>query len=510
MWGGIAAAGVAVFVFAGAPHPVASAEPAPCAAVVPPPAGSIVRGEPVGDRLACADLRGMDLTQADLNEADLHGADLRGADLTQADLVAADLTGANLTGTDLGQADLSGAVLTDAVLRGADLTQTYLTGADARGADFTDAELIQADLRGADLRGTDLRGADLTQAEVDDLDLRGTDLTDVESLDAGAVRLDAASIEGNRQIAWLVFWPALAFMLNWWRARIGYLVRHRTTTPVRPAEMVVASAAIVFAVGGVYLLGVGAARGVARLSAAWLPTIDPGPLAVVGADPVHQLVSGGTALGIAMVLFPVARWRRRPLRKAAPTGQVVIGERVALGRAPAVSRPLRLVAVVAAMAGAIDLIVVVSMKIAGELPADGLWNATGFWGHVATVALATIFLTRLSWVDTRSSYSALKSLSGVVLAGSGRSPYVLASGKTETRGPASRVLPWDALTHVHLIRTLGTPHAGRAMVTLRQPGATGAVEHREELPITVAQLTRLRETLPPEMITEVVRAPPAE
>jgi hypothetical protein len=510
MWGGIAAAGVAVFVFAGAPHPVASAEPAPCATVVPPPAGSVFRGGPVGDRLVCADLRGMDLTQANLAEADLHGADLRDANLTQAHLTGADLTGANLTGADLGQADLQGAVLTDAVLRGADLSQAYLTGADARGADFADADLIQADLRAADLRGADLRGADLTQAEVDDLDLRGADLADVESLAAGGVRLDAASIEGNRQIAWLVFWPALVIMLNWWRARIAHLSRHRTTTPVRPAEVVVASAAVVFAVGGGYLLAVGAARGLARLSEAWLPTIDPGPLAVVGADPVHQLVSGGTAVAIAMVLFPLARLRRSSFRRAAPTGQVVIGERVAVGPAPAVSRPVRPLAVVAAMAGAIDLVVMVSLKIAGELPADGLWSATGFWGHVATVALATIFLTGLSWPDTRSSYSALASLSGVVLAGSGRAPYVLASGKTETRGPVSRVLPWDALTHVHLIRTLGTPHATRAMVTLRQPGATGAIEHREELPITVVQLTRLREMLPPDMLTEVVRAPPAE
>lgn len=510
MWAGIAAGAAVVIMVTGAPHAAASAEPEPCAAVVPPPAGSVGRGEPVGDRLACADLRGMDLTQADLNEADLHGADLRGADLTQAHLTGADLTGADLTGADLGQADLNGAVLTDAVLRGADLSQAELTGADARGADFADAELIQADLRGADLRGADLRRADLTQAEVDDLDLRGADLAEVESLDAGAVQLDAASFDGHRQISWLAFWPALAFMLNWWRARIGYLARHRTTTPVRPAEVVLASAAVVFAVGGVYLFGVGAARGVARLSEAWLPTIDPGPLAVVGADPVHQLVSGATAVGIAMVLFRLARWRRRPLRKAAGTGQVVIGERVAVGRAPAVSRTLRPVVVVAAMAGAIDLFVVVAMKIAGELPVDGLWSATGFWGHVPTVALATIFFTRLSLADNRSSYSRLESLSGVVLAGSGRAPYVLASGKTETRGPVSRVLPWDALTHVHLIRTLGTPHASRAMVTLHQPGATGAIEHREELPITVAQLTRLRETLPPEMVTEVVRAPPAE
>lgn len=510
MWGGIAAGAAVVFMVTGAPHAAASAEPEPCAAVVPPPAGSVVRGEPVGDRLACADLHGMDLTQADLNEADLHGANLRGADLTQADLRGADLRGADLTLADLGQADLTDAVLTDAVLRGADLIQTYLIGADARGADFAHAELIQANLRGADLRGADLRGADLTQAEVDDMDLRGADLAEVESLEAGAVQLDAAAIEEHRQISWLVFWPALAFMLTWWRARIGHLSRHRTTTPVRPAEVVLASAAVVFAIGGVYLVGIGAARGIARLSGAWLPTIDPGPLAAVGADPVHQLMSGGTAFGIAMVLFPLARWRRRPLRKAAGTGQVVIGERVAMGRAPAVSRPLRPAAVVAAMAGAIDLVVIVALKVAGELPAAGLWSATAFWGHVPTVALATIFLTRLSWADNRSSYSHLESLSGVVIAGSGRAPYVLASGKTETRGPVSRVLPWDALKHVHLIRTLGTPHATRAMVTLRQPGATGAIEHREELPITVAQLTRLRETLPPEMITEVVRAPPAE
>ncbi|MFI7679120.1 pentapeptide repeat-containing protein [Actinophytocola sp. NPDC049390] len=437
------AAGAAVIcLFTGVPQPTASAEPGRCPTVAPPGAAD--------GRLACADLRGVDLAQDDLAGADLHGADLRDAYLVQTDLAGADLAGADLRGADLAQADLRGADLTGAVLTGADLVQADLTGVDARGAEFGEVDLSQADLRHADLRDADLRGADLTQALVDDLDLRGANLADIEWLDAEKVRLDTASLRGHRQISWLLCWPALALALIWWRARTGHLVRHRATTPVRAAEVVMAGAAVALTVGGLLLLATGAARAIARQAMAYLRTVDPGPLSAFGAEPAHQLLSGAVAVVIACVLFPLARSRRPPRRRAPRTGQVVIG-------------------------------------------------------GPETRGAAVLRRSRTDGPESR-----LVSVSGLVLAGGGHEPYVLVAGRTDANRPVSRVLPWHALTHVHLIRVLGTAHANQAVVTLHEPGADAPTEYAKELHITGAHVIRLRATLPAEMITDSVRAPSSD
>lgn len=167
-------------------------------------AGAVVAacdsGEPLD--LACADLRGIDLSTrgvlllrrtgglaplslagADLSGASLCGANLRGvrlrearldgavligADLAGADLACASLRHAQLTGADLSRADLSFADCRGASLLTANLSSAVATAIDLREALLHAAVLCRAGLRGADLRWSRLEGASLAHA-----DLRG-------------------------------------------------------------------------------------------------------------------------------------------------------------------------------------------------------------------------------------------------------------------------------------------------------------------------------------------------
>lgn len=145
--------------------------------------------------LACANLRGVDLSygnlsyvdlsygnlsSAHLSETDLNHADLRETDLTRAYLNNADLSGADLTCAILHKADLCGATLIATDLRNAHLTHTHLLSAHLFNAD-----LSSADLSGADLRAADLNGADLSNADISGADFSGAKYDDKTTLPLG-------------------------------------------------------------------------------------------------------------------------------------------------------------------------------------------------------------------------------------------------------------------------------------------------------------------------------------
>jgi len=132
--------------------------------------------ETLGQLVATAVEKKINLGDADLGGANLGGADLGGANLGGAYLGGANLGGANLRGADLRDANLGDADLGGANLGGADLGGANLGGADLGGANLGGADLRGADLRGADLRGANLRGADLRGANLGDANLRGADL----------------------------------------------------------------------------------------------------------------------------------------------------------------------------------------------------------------------------------------------------------------------------------------------------------------------------------------------
>lgn len=447
---------VAVFLCLLGVLPQAAAD-VPCPALTPVPTPENGDGPPSG-RLACADLHGTTVLHEDLSGEDLHGSDLTGASLPQTDLSGANLRDANLTGVDLSQADLR--------------------DADLRGATLTDASLIQADVHGADLRGAILDGADATQAF-------GLD----------SVRVDPFGPGTYLQVAYLLLGPAGVLALVWWRGRFAFLLRHRHTTRVRPVDLVAVGLGVLLAVTGLYLLFCGAFRGISVSAAGWLWALDPGPVAV---DPVRQLVLGAVALVVSVFVLQVVR-RRRPTRSPVDAGQVVVGKPAPGREFPVLGpRPRGVVALLGVL-GLLDLIGVFVLWLLGLLPSHGVWGSDGVVGHLVVVLVITVVLIRAGQPGVDAS-AEVRALSGVVLV-PGRSPYVWLSGTFASRDPANRVLPWDSLDHVYLIRTLGTASAGTAMF------AAGGVEYSAELPMTPATITRLHAVLPEEKITEVVRAP---
>ncbi len=509
--------------------PVSSAAAqADCAAVVPPP----VAGElPPAGQLACTDLRGLNLVQERLPGADLHGSNLAGVSLGQADLTGADLHGADLSGARLGQAVLTGANLRGANLTGADLTQTNLTNADLRGAVLSHATGIQVFLTDADLRGADLRGMNLGQATLTNADLTDADLTGAylpQAVIDGAIGLpdpaenagaprdlprevelnpgDAVAVEpSGTQVAHLLMWPAAAYALAWWRIRLGFQLRHRVTTPPRPAGLAGGVVGIGLVVIGMYLAAVGLVRGFTSLvgDVAW--TTDPGPLSFLATEPGNQLAFAGGALVLGWLMVWSTR-RRGPAGNLSPArSQVAIGKPTAAPTESELGATARAVLTLVAFAGLADLVLVVVLIVLDSLPATGPWQSDTVVGHLVFVAVATLVLFRFA---TRArSGNEVATPSGVVFAAGGREPYLWLSGISSDRNPVSQALPWEALEQVHFIRVLGTTDPASAMITIRRPGADKPTEYPRELPMTPAQVAALRELLPPEMCTEHTRAP---
>lgn len=117
----------------------------------------------LGQAVAWASCRGLDLSELNLRGADLGGAGLRGSNLHEVDLRHSILRGADLSDADLRGADLSGA----------DLAGADLSGSVLRGAAMRDTDLRAVELHGADLSGADLSGAVLGSIPVvPDIDAR--------------------------------------------------------------------------------------------------------------------------------------------------------------------------------------------------------------------------------------------------------------------------------------------------------------------------------------------------
>lgn len=132
----------------------------------------------LGQAVAWASRRGLDLSELNLRGADLGGAGLRGSGLREVDLRQAILRGA-----DLGDADLR-----DADLCGADLAGADLSGSVLRGVAMRDIDLRLAKLHGADLSGADLSRAVLGSIPV----VPAIDARILAAIDAGG-RLDTAA-----------------------------------------------------------------------------------------------------------------------------------------------------------------------------------------------------------------------------------------------------------------------------------------------------------------------------
>lgn len=495
------------------------------AAAVSAPCGPLTVPERVADhvipsldQLACADLRGIDFGQEDLEGADLHGSNLQGVSLVQANLTNANLAGANLADAVLSQADLIGANLRGANLRAARIVQADLTRADLRGADLRDAMLIQATLYGADTRDADLRGANLIQANTDPPEPTAVvpTLTPTPEAartepveEAAAEAEDPVPVATGPQLAWVAFWPACALVLLWWRIRFGFLLRHRDTTRLRAGDLVAAGSGLVLVVAGLYLTVVGVGRGFAHVVSTefiqlWDWAIDPGPLGWLATEPQWQLFSAAAAfvLGGLVRLLGRRRPKRTPVRAI---GQVSAGEPSPAAWGPAFSRPVRDVARFVLLAAVLDFLAVIAILIFGELPTTGPWQGGTVIAHLVFVAVLMIVAFRFA---SHADYGEkLHTLTGVVLVGGVREPFVWLSGKTTDDDPVSTALPWEALEQVHLIRVLGTAQDTAAMFTVRLPGSKRASEHPTELSVTPEQVDALRAMVPPEMITEHTRVP---
>ncbi|OLF13886.1 hypothetical protein BLA60_01490 [Actinophytocola xinjiangensis] len=501
------------------------------AAAVSAPCGPLTVPERVADhvipsldQLACADLRGIDFGQEDLEGADLHGSNLQGVSLVQANLTNANLAGADLAGASLSQADLVGANLRGANLRHARLIQADLTRADLRDADLRDAELIQATMYRTDTRDADLRGATLIQVDTNPPET--TEAVPTPTLTPTptpeptpeSVRADpgeqtsaeeAVPVATGPQLAWVAFWPACALVLLWWRIRFGFLLRHRDTTRPRAGDLVAAGSGVVLVVAGLYLTVVGVGRGFAHLVSTefiqlWDWAIDPGPLGWLATEPQWQLFSAAAAfvLGGFARLLGRRRPKRTPVRAI---GQVSAGEPSPAAWGPAFSRPVRDVARFVLLAAVLDFLAVIAILIFGELPTTGPWQGGTVIAHLVFVAVLMIVAFRFA---SHADYGEkLHTLTGVVLVGGVREPFVWLSGKTTDDDPVSTALPWEALEQVHLIRVLGTAQDTAAMFTVRLPGSKRASEHPTELSVTPEQVDALRAMVPPEMITEHTRVP---
>ncbi|GAB3462793.1 pentapeptide repeat-containing protein [Actinophytocola sediminis] len=505
-----AAVGVAVSLAVFVPASAAAAG-AQCTTRTPAPAVPAGDAPPL-DRLACADLRGLDLSQERLAGADLHGADLTGTVLLQADLTGADLTGANLTGADLRQATMVGANLRGANLTDARASQADLTKADLRGADLTRTELIQTTLVEADLTGTDLSTANTIQTTFDGAiglpDDEPTVGLPPATEELQPVADDPAPAKqpagDSAQLAYTLFWPAIAIALGWSRTRIGHLLRHRHTTPLRPADLIGATVGIVLVVTALYLIPVGVSRGLAHLSGGADWAVDPGPLGWLAAEPHWQLLVAAVALVLGGIDLGLAR-RRPPRQPATTVGQVAIGQPTPGRIGPEFGPPVRMLALLLVIAAVVDGVVVLVLLILGTLPATGLWQEDTVVGHLVFVVVAIAVLARFA-ANVRYG-EGIESPSGAVLVGGAREPFLWLSGKSPNDRPVSTALPWESLEQVHLIRVLGTAHPTSAMITIRHPGADRPSEYPKELPLSRDQAAGLHTVLPAEMITEHTRAP---
>ncbi|MFI7677243.1 pentapeptide repeat-containing protein [Actinophytocola sp. NPDC049390] len=498
----------------------AVAAPGTCPTITRP----LVADEPpAAGRLACADLRGWDLHQDRLAGADLHGSNLAGVSLGQADLAGADLSGANLAGADLSQADLSGANLRGANLADAELVQTDLANADLRdavlaGANGTQAVMNDADLRGANLRGTYLGQAFLNRADLRDADLTGATTSQAET--DGALGLPDRALDGStpppadpvtdtdtdtQQVAHTLLWPAGALALAWWRGRVGYLLRHRRTTPTRPGRVVGAVVGVGVVVAGIYLAAVGVLRGFTHLIGGVPWATDPGPLGFLATAPHHQLAFAGGAFLVGGLVSRLSRGRRREAERTPAGSQVAIGKPKPAPVGPELPAPVRLAVKVLACACLADLVAVVAMIFLDALPATGPWRAGTVVGHLVFVAITTLLLFLVT--ERVRTGEKVATPSGVVFAAGGRDPFVWLSGTSADKRAASQALPWEALDQVHLIRVLGTADPSSAMITVRAPGTDEPAEYPAELPVTRDRVAALRELLPPEMVTEHTRAP---
>lgn len=512
--------------------PVAVAAPGDCPAITRPPvAGQL---PPAGQR-ACTDLRGLDLLQARLAGADLHGSNLAGVRLAQADLAGADLRGADLRETEMGQADLTGANLQGANLTRANLTQATFTDADLRGAVLTDATAIQVVLDGADLRGADLRGVLMPQASLDGTDLRDADVTgaglsqaetgnaiglpEPEPVPSGsgtgddglAVNTDADPLPDEvnvTQIAYVLLWPAAAIVLLWWRSGVGFMVRHRRTTPLSPVAIVGGIVGALLVMTGLYLVAVAAFRGIAASAGGASWTTDPGPFAFLATQPSHQFAYAGGAFVLGVLILRAARRRWPVAERQRPGASATIGKPTPAPAGTELNGFVRGFVRALAFAGLIDIGAVVVLLVMDELPATGLWGSDTVAGHLAYVAIVTLLLFG-STFRSRTGTSVVTP-SGVVLMAGGREPYLWLSGTSSDKRPAGQALPWAALEQIHFIRTLGRSDPGLAMITVRPPGSDQPAEYPAEMAVTPDQVAALRALLPSEMFTEHTRAPSSD
>jgi hypothetical protein len=512
------------------PLPVAAAAPGDCPAITRP----AVTGQlpPAGQR-ACKDLRGLDLLQARLAGADLHGSNLAGVRLAQADLAGADLRGADLRETEMGQADLTGANLQGANLTRANLTQVTLTDADLRGAVLTDATAIQVVLDGADLRGADLRGVLMPQASLDGTDLRDADVTGAglsQAETGNAIGLPVPLPNGTRddglvvnsdvdplpdevadsdtQIAYVLLWPAAAIVLLWWRSGIGYMLRHRRTTPLSPVAVVGGIVGVPLVMTGLYLAAVAAFRGIAASAGGASWTTDPGPFEFLTTQPSYQFAYAGGAFVLGVVILRATR-RRWPATERRPAGSsATIGKPTPAPTGTELNGFVRGFVRALAYAGLIDIGAVVVLLVLDELPATGLWGSATVGGHLGFVAIVMLLLFG-STFRARTG-TGVVTPSGVVLMGGGREPYLWLSGTSADKRPAGQALPWDALEQIHFIRTLGTTDPGAAMITVRGPGSAQPTEYPAEMSVTPDQVAALRALLPSGMFTEHTRAPSSD
>jgi hypothetical protein len=315
--------------------------------------------------------------------------------------------------------------------------------------------------------------------------------------------VDPIGPRGCVQVSYLLLAPTAAIVLLWWRRRIGYLRRHRVTTPVRTADVVAILLGAAITSAGLYAVACGLVRGIGLAATGWPRAVDPGPLAL-GTE--EQMIVGGGLLVVGAFVLGIAR-RKRPVREApVDTSQVALG-RPSPGRVfPAFGRVPRGVFGLLGVLGLADVLGVFVLWIVGVLPADGLWGTDGVVGHLVVVFVATVVFIRAAQAAPPPGAD-VRALSGVVIV-AGRSPFVWLSGVSATTRPTNRVLPGEALTHVHLIRTLGSTSPGTAMVTIHPPGAD-PFEYPNELHLRRDQASRLRALLPEDKVSELVRAPSA-
>ena len=204
----------------------------------------------------------------------------------------------------------------------------------------------------------------------------------------------------------------------------------------------------------------------------------------------------------------MSEWSVMPAVEPAPTAQLAVGKPTPGPLFPVFGPVVRGVATIAGLLGVADLMVVLFLWPIGAL-AEGMgpWRADTAVGHLVVVAVATVLLFRVAKPPQRDR--PLTTPSGFVLDADGRSPYVWLSGGATNRRPVNQALPWETLSQVQLVRTLGAPASepGTAAIAVYLPGADKPTEFAKQLPVSPVQAARLRAVLPKEKVTEVVKAP---